>query len=100
MGAHGHISGLATMPVSAIFSRIIYSRTFSPSWFAYSWVVVFVSILVSIGAFVPIAAIFFSTIKWCCGHDRKILPGQANYAYDDFEMNGCHGEKGDRASSM
>lgn len=72
------MSGITTMSVGPIFTRVLYYGL-NPTWFAYVWVVVFSAALFTVALSVPVASIFCSTINWCCWHDRKILPGQAHY---------------------
>jgi hypothetical protein len=93
-GMPADILGFTTMSIGPIFTRILYSDTFSTSWFAYAWVVVFAAAFFAVALCVPAATLFFSTIHWCCWHDRKILPGQAVYE-DDSDAEDADPEKGE-----
>lgn len=76
--------GLSTMTVGPIFDRVLY-HGLDPSFFAYAWCTVFIFAFFTLSLSVPVAAIFFSTIQWCCWHDRKILPGEAQWTWADLE---------------
>lgn len=80
-----HIKGITTMSVAPVFTRVLYSNL-DPKWFAYVWVMVFMTAFFTVALSVPAAAIFFSTIHWCCWHNRKILPGQAQWNDDEPEV--------------
>ncbi|KAK3065029.1 hypothetical protein LTS18_012954 [Coniosporium uncinatum] len=85
MGGLGFmIHGFTTMAVGPILIRVLY-HGLGPAWFAYAWVLVFMSAMFVVALSVPAASIFFNTIQWCCWHDRKILPGQAQWDMDDIE---------------
>jgi len=85
MGGVGFmIHGFTTMAVGPIFFRVLY-HGLDPAWFAWAWVLVFMSAMFVVALSVPVASIFFNTIQWCCWHDRKTLPGQAQWDVDFVE---------------
>ncbi|KAF2422879.1 hypothetical protein EJ08DRAFT_664683 [Tothia fuscella] len=76
------LHGLTTLPIAPILTRILYS-SLTPSYFAYAWTLVFSAAMITVALCIPSATLFFSTINWCCWHDRKTLPGQASYSDGD-----------------
>jgi hypothetical protein len=66
------------MAIGPIWTRVLY-HNLNPQVFALAWVVVFSCAFIAVALCVPSAALFLSTIKWCCGHNRKLLPGDINY---------------------
>lgn len=79
------LHGLSTVTVAPVLTGILYDDL-DPAYFAYAWVVVFFCAFFAVGLSVPSAALFFSTIHWCCWHDRKTLLGEAQWTYSDLEF--------------
>jgi hypothetical protein len=71
-------AGFSTMCIGLIFVQVIYYNA-NPGWFAYGFAWVFEFAIFAIALMIPVVAIFFSTINWCCWHNRKVLPGQASW---------------------
>ncbi|KAI6838101.1 hypothetical protein KC315_g1107 [Hortaea werneckii] len=76
--------GFVTMPVGPIFTLVLY-RNLDPKYFAWTFVAVFLSALFSIALMVPVIALFFSNIRWCCASRKKVFPGQAEW-YEELEQ--------------
>lgn len=75
------------MCVGPIFTLVLYNKL-NPSWFAYAWTMVFIVAFFTVALSVPVTAIFFSTINWCCWHNKAVLPGEPRWrAEEDVGLN-------------
>lgn len=72
------------MCIGPIFTRVLYFNS-NPNWFAYGFAWAFTFTIFSLAFMAPAATMFFGTIHCCCWHDRKVLPGQAQW---EDEENG------------
>jgi hypothetical protein len=71
--------GITTVCIAPIFVRIIYYNA-NPGWFAFGFAFVFAFAIFALAFMIPVIALFFSTINWgCCWHNRKVLPGEAQW---------------------
>jgi hypothetical protein len=89
------MGGWSTICIGPIFVRVIYYDQ-NPAWFAYGFAWVFAFAIFAIAFMVPTVALFFSTINWCCWHNRKTLPGQAQWEESDEDgvtLNGSQERK-------
>lgn len=66
------------MCVPPIFTCVLYEKM-HPDWFAYAWVVVWISGYFAIAFCIPAVGLFFSNISWCCGRRNKVFPGQVEW---------------------
>lgn len=78
--------GFVTMCVPPIFACVLYEKM-HPDWFAYGWVMVWISGYFAIALCIPAIALFFWNISWCCARRRQVFPGQAGWE-DDWEEDG------------
>jgi len=44
-----------------------------------------VSAMFVVALSVPAASMLFDMIQWCCWHDRKLCPGEAQWHINDLE---------------
>lgn len=94
-GAGCIIHGFTTMCIGPIFMRVLYHNA-NPNWFAYGFAFVFAFAIFSIGFMVPVISMFFSTINCCCWHNRKVLPGQAQWIEAEDEEYETRDQSPDR----
>lgn len=80
------LHGFITMSVGPLFALVLY-RDLNPSYFAWAFVAVFFSAFFAVALMMPVVGIWFSNIKWCCGHRRAVFPGQAEW-YEEVEQDG------------
>lgn len=71
-------AGFPTMCVPPIFTCVLYEKM-HPHWFAYAWVIVWISGYFAVALCVPATALFFWNISFCCGSRRKVFPGQVGW---------------------
>ena len=77
------------MCIAPIFTLVMYDKL-NPAWFAYGWVVVWVTGFFAIGFAVPSACLFFSNVWWCCGSRRAVFPGQVEWQEDFIQEEARH----------
>src|SRR3954464_4847791 len=70
------------MCIGPIFVRVVYYNA-DPNWFAYGFAWVFMFAIFAVAFMVPCVTVFFGRIRWCCWHERKVLPGQAQWEDGD-----------------
>ncbi|KAH7348601.1 hypothetical protein BKA65DRAFT_594398 [Rhexocercosporidium sp. MPI-PUGE-AT-0058] len=90
------LHGFSSMCIGPIFTRVLYFNT-DPNWFAYGFVCASTFTFFGLAFMIPAATMFFGTINWCCWHNRKVLPGQAQW---EDEENGSREEVSQRKTSF
>jgi hypothetical protein len=70
--------GFITMCVGPIFTAVLYDKL-EPKWFAYAWMIVWISGYFTVAFCVPAVALFFWNIQWCCSRRNKNFPGQVQW---------------------
>lgn len=92
------LHGFTTMPVGPIFTLVLY-HNLDPKYFAWSFVAVFLSAFFAVALMMPVAALFFANIWWCCGSRRKVFPGQAEW-YEELEQQVDRGSEKGRSAGQ
>ncbi|KAF7189634.1 hypothetical protein HII31_09078 [Pseudocercospora fuligena] len=72
------LHGITTMTGGPLAALILYGN-YRAEAFGIEWAFVFMTGLLAQGMQIPVAALFFSNLRCCCGRRSKVFPGQVDW---------------------